>query len=83
MFHPDRMASRILGMGDVLSLIEDAQMKLDEKAAEKKERKKEAAQRAGTAEEKEDGASAGGSGDCAGTGHIACRFSAEGLRHPA
>ena len=34
-FHPDRMASRILGMGDVLSLIEDAQMKLDEKAAEK------------------------------------------------
>ena len=35
MFHPDRMASRILGMGDVLSLIEDAQMKLDEKAAEK------------------------------------------------
>ena len=34
-FHPDRMASRILGMGDVLSLIEDAQLKLDEKAAEK------------------------------------------------
>ena len=29
------MASRILGMGDVLSLIEDAQLKLDEKAAEK------------------------------------------------
>ncbi|MCH5352777.1 MAG: signal recognition particle protein [Acutalibacter sp.] len=34
-FHPDRMASRILGMGDVLSLIEDAQAKLDEKAAAK------------------------------------------------
>ncbi len=34
-FHPDRMASRILGMGDVLSLIEDAQSKLDEKAAAK------------------------------------------------
>ena len=35
LFYPDRMASRILGMGDVLSLIEDAQLKLDEKAAEK------------------------------------------------
>jgi signal recognition particle subunit SRP54 len=34
-FHPDRMASRILGMGDVLTLIEDAQTKLDEKQAEK------------------------------------------------
>lgn len=34
-FHPDRMAGRILGMGDVLSLIEDAQMKLDEKEAMK------------------------------------------------
>ena len=34
-FHPDRMASRILGMGDVLTLIEDAQTKLDEKEAEK------------------------------------------------
>ncbi|MGI6255264.1 MAG: signal recognition particle protein [Acutalibacter sp.] len=34
-FHPDRMASRILGMGDVLTLIEDAQQKLDEKAAQK------------------------------------------------
>lgn len=32
-FHPDRMASRILGMGDVLTLIEEAEMKLDEKAA--------------------------------------------------
>ena len=29
-FHPDRMASRILGMGDVLTLIEDAQSKIDE-----------------------------------------------------
>ncbi len=34
-FHPDRMASRILGMGDVLTLIEDAQNKLDRKEAEK------------------------------------------------
>lgn len=34
-FHPDRMASRILGMGDVLSLIEEAEQRLDEKAAER------------------------------------------------
>lgn len=33
-FHPDRMASRILGMGDVLTLIEDAESKLDQKKAE-------------------------------------------------
>ena len=33
-FHPDRMASRILGMGDVLSLIEQAEQKLDQKKAE-------------------------------------------------
>ncbi|MEQ8155182.1 MAG: signal recognition particle protein [Clostridiaceae bacterium] len=33
-FHPDRMASRILGMGDVLSLIEKAQAAIDEKEAE-------------------------------------------------
>ncbi len=32
-FHPDRMASRILGMGDVLSLIEKAQSSFDEKKA--------------------------------------------------
>ncbi len=32
-FHPDRMASRILGMGDVLSLIEKAQTAIDEKEA--------------------------------------------------
>jgi signal recognition particle subunit SRP54 len=32
-FHPDRMASRILGMGDVLSLIEKAEATLDEKKA--------------------------------------------------
>jgi len=32
-FHPDRMASRILGMGDVLTLIEDAQSKIDQKTA--------------------------------------------------
>ncbi len=34
-FHPDRMASRILGMGDVLSLIEDAQRTVDRGEAEK------------------------------------------------
>ena len=34
-FHPDRMASRILGMGDVLSLIEKAQDTFDEKEASK------------------------------------------------
>ena len=32
-FHPDRMASRILGMGDVLTLIEKAQQSFDEKQA--------------------------------------------------
>ena len=34
-FHPDRLASRILGMGDVLSLIEEAEQKVDRKQAEK------------------------------------------------
>jgi len=34
-FHPDRLASRILGMGDVLSLVEDVQRKVDEKEARK------------------------------------------------
>jgi signal recognition particle subunit SRP54 len=38
-FYPDRMASRILGMGDVLSLIEKAQQNFDEKKAEEMERK--------------------------------------------
>ena len=38
-FHPDRMASRILGMGDVLSLIEKAETALDEKRAEELEKK--------------------------------------------
>lgn len=33
-FHPDRLASRILGMGDVLSLIEDVQKGIDEKTAQ-------------------------------------------------
>nr|WP_320131736.1 signal recognition particle protein [uncultured Holophaga sp.] len=33
-FHPDRMAQRILGMGDVLTLIEQAKDKIDEKEAE-------------------------------------------------
>jgi signal recognition particle subunit SRP54 len=34
-FHPERMASRILGMGDVLSLIEEAEQKVDRAKAEK------------------------------------------------
>ncbi|MBO6556664.1 MAG: signal recognition particle protein [Pseudomonadales bacterium] len=34
-FHPDRIASRILGMGDVLSLIEEAEQKVDKKKARK------------------------------------------------
>ena len=38
-FHPDRLASRILGMGDVLSLIEKAQDAVDEKQAKELERK--------------------------------------------
>lgn len=40
-FYPDRMASRILGMGDVLSLIEKAETTFDEKEAEKVARKME------------------------------------------
>ncbi len=32
-FHPDRMASRILGMGDILTLIEDAEYRLDQEKA--------------------------------------------------
>ncbi len=38
-FHPDRMASRILGMGDILTLIEDAENRLDQKKAEEMARK--------------------------------------------
>ena len=38
-FHPDRMASRILGMGDMLSFIEKAQQTYDEKQAKKLEEK--------------------------------------------
>jgi len=38
-FYPDRMASRILGMGDVLSLIEKAEQSLDEKKSKELERK--------------------------------------------
>jgi signal recognition particle subunit SRP54 len=38
-FHPERMASRILGMGDVLSLIEKAQDNIDEKKAKELEQK--------------------------------------------
>ena len=38
-FHPDRMASRILGMGDVLTRIEEAQLKIEQKEAEKMSRR--------------------------------------------
>lgn len=38
-FHPERMASRILGMGDVLTLVEKAQANIDEKKARELERK--------------------------------------------
>jgi signal recognition particle subunit SRP54 len=38
-FHPDRMASRILGMGDIVTLAEKAQEQFDEKEAEKLEHK--------------------------------------------
>ncbi len=38
-FHPDRMASRILGMGDVLTLIEKAEQSFDEKKAAELEKK--------------------------------------------
>lgn len=38
-FHPERMASRILGMGDVLTLVEEAERKIDNRQAEKLTRK--------------------------------------------
>jgi signal recognition particle subunit SRP54 len=38
-FHPDRMAQRILGMGDVMSLVEKAEREVDEAEAEQLERK--------------------------------------------
>ena len=38
-FHPDRMASRILGMGDVLTLIEKAQENIDQQKAEELQKK--------------------------------------------
>lgn len=38
-FYPDRMADRILGMGDIVSLVEEIQEKLDEKQAEKTSRR--------------------------------------------
>ncbi len=38
-FHPERMADRILGMGDVVSLVERAQMQFDEEEARKLEKK--------------------------------------------
>lgn len=43
-FHPDRMASRILGMGDVLSLIEKAEQSIDQDKAKKMEQRLKKAQ---------------------------------------
>ncbi|OYV45674.1 MAG: hypothetical protein B7X06_04255 [Verrucomicrobia bacterium 21-51-4] len=42
-FHPDRMAQRILGMGDVVSLVEKAQESIDQEEAEKLAKKLESA----------------------------------------
>jgi signal recognition particle subunit SRP54 len=39
LFHPDRVASRILGMGDVVSLVEKVQESIDQKQAEEMQRK--------------------------------------------
>jgi signal recognition particle subunit SRP54 len=44
-FHPDRLASRILGMGDVMSLIEEAEQKVDKEKAAKLARKVKKGQR--------------------------------------
>ena len=44
-FHPDRIASRILGMGDIMSLIEDAEQKIDKDKAEKLAKKVQAGKR--------------------------------------
>jgi signal recognition particle subunit SRP54 len=44
-FHPDRLASRILGMGDVLSLVEEVERKVDKKKAEKLARKMQKGQK--------------------------------------
>lgn len=38
-FHPDRIASRILGMGDIITLVEKAQQEIDDKEAERLEEK--------------------------------------------
>jgi signal recognition particle subunit SRP54 len=38
-FHPDRMAQRILGMGDIVSLVEKAQMEFDEEDAKRMEKR--------------------------------------------
>ena len=44
-FHPDRLAARILGMGDMLSLIEEAEQKIDRQKAERLARKVKKGQR--------------------------------------
>ena len=37
-FHPDRLASRILGMGDILGLIEQAEQKLDKESRKSRQK---------------------------------------------
>jgi len=44
-FYPDRMASRILGMGDIVSLVEEAERKIDKKQADKLVKKLKRGQR--------------------------------------
>ncbi len=44
-FHPERIASRILGMGDIVSLVEEAEKKIDKAAAEKLSKKLKKGQR--------------------------------------
>ena len=39
LFHPDRIAQRILGMGDILTLVEKAQKKIEQEDAEKMQKK--------------------------------------------
>jgi len=52
-FHPERIASRILGMGDVLTLVEDIQQQVDQKKAEKLAKKMQSGQKFTLADYKE------------------------------
>lgn len=52
-FHPERVASRILGMGDVLTLVEDIQQQVDQDKAEKLAKKMQSGQKFNLADYKE------------------------------